>query len=252
MMLEQGVEAAGRAREWRKAALSMSCDVARPWEHGTVFRAGRYPSYYDLNVVLVEEPPAMRAGELVALEGLSHRLIEFVDAADAEPLRPAFERRGWRTTRLVWMRRAAEFQPTASDSRIQAHEVPYDAVRDLRVRWYHEDFPGIDPAAFHRQSREVALRRRARVFAVLEDGETIAFAQLEHHGEDAEISEVYVRRDRRGRGVGTAITKAAVAAGREACDLWIVADDEDRPKHLYHRLGFRATTKFMQFLRLPG
>jgi hypothetical protein len=35
------------------------------------------------------------------------------------------------------------------------------------------------------------------------------------------------------------------------CDLWIVADDEDRPKELYARLGFRPAWTAMEFQRLP-
>ena len=243
-----------RARAWRASTLRACCDSVEPWAHGTVFRATRYPSYYDLNVLLVEEPTSLGVAELSAqadraLAGLDHRLIEFVSAADADPLRPGFERAGWRSLRLVWMRHTAELPPGGSN---EVKELPYEAVDDLRVRWHHEDFPGIDPAAFHRQAREVALKRGARILAAREGGEAVAFAQLEHDGEGAEISEVYVRRDHRGSGLGTAVTRAAIAAGRSAQDLWISADDEGRAKALYARLGFRAAAKTMQFLRLPG
>jgi predicted GNAT family acetyltransferase len=121
----------------------------------------------------------------------------------------------------------------------------------LRVRWHEEDFSGRDPAAFHREQREVALRRDARVFAAVEDGAAVAFAQLERHGRGAEISEVYVRRDRRRRGIATAVTRAAAAAAREARDLWISADEYGEAKRLYHRLGFRPAARWTQFLRLP-
>ena len=50
---------------------------------------------------------------------------------------------------------------------------------------------------------------------------------------------------------GTAITRAAIETAGDAEDLWIVADDEDRPKELYARLGFRAAWRAMEFLRLP-
>ena len=55
----------------------------------------------------------------------------------------------------------------------------------------------------------------------------------------AEITSVYVLPEHRGGGRGTAITRAAIEACAGAADLWIVADDEDRPKELYARLGFR-------------
>jgi GNAT superfamily N-acetyltransferase len=250
-------EAPARARAWRVAALSETCDVIEPWKHGSVFRATRYPSYYDLNVVYVAEPLVISAAELAwfadeALAGLAHRLVEFAHAADAEPVRAEFERRGWRSLRLAWLRHAAEAPSARTVDRLEVAEVPFDAVGDLRVRWYREDFPGPDPATFHRQAREVALKRDARVFAALQDGVAVAFAQLEQRAQDAEISEVYVRRDRRGRGLGTAVTRAAIAAAGDARDLWISADDEGRPKRLYQRLGFRPAAEWMQFLRLPA
>jgi GNAT superfamily N-acetyltransferase len=257
---QQRGETAARARAWRLAALAASCDLAEPWEHGIAFRARRYPSYYDLNVVWVEEGSALSVEKLSefadrALAGLAHRLVEFADAANAEPLREEFELRGWRSLRLVWMRHATERRRSplgqASGDASEVQELPFDAVHDLRTLWHHEEFPGSSPAAFHRQAREVALHRGARVFAALEDGATVAFAQLEHHEQDAEITEVYVRRDRRGRGLGTAVTRAAVAAAGEARHLWIVADDEGRAKRLYRRLGFAPAARTMQFLRLP-
>jgi len=234
--------------------LSTTCDVFEPWEHGTVIRATRYPTYYDLNVVRVEQATSVDVDELVvfadeALAGLDHRLVEFDDVEVADALRPGFERRGWRALRLVLMRHAAPLPPGPE---VDVEEVPFDAVRDLRVTWHREVFPGEDPGAFHLQAREVALRRGARVLAVHDDGAPIGFAQLEHHGDDAEVTEVYVRPDHRGAGLGTAVTRAAVAAAGYVQDLWISADDEDRAKHLYERLGFRPEWRTMQFLRLPS
>jgi GNAT superfamily N-acetyltransferase len=62
---------------------------------------------------------------------------------------------------------------------------------------------------------------------------------------------VYVHPECRGRGRGAAMTRAAIAAAAGVRDLWIAADDEDRPKHLYARLGFRPAWTAMEFLRLP-
>ena len=58
------------------------CDVIEPWAHGTVVRATAYPSYYDFNLVRVEDDPAMSVEALVAfadeaLAGLAHRRFDF-------------------------------------------------------------------------------------------------------------------------------------------------------------------------------
>ena len=79
----------------------------------------------------------------------------------------------------------------------------------------------------------------------------MAFAQLERDGGAAEITHVYVHPEHRGAGRGTAMTRAAVEAAGDVPDLWIIADDEDRPKQLYARLGFRPAWVTMEFLRLP-
>jgi len=244
---------AARARAWRDGAHAAVCDVIEPWAHGTVVRATRYPSYYDFNVVRVEEDPAMDADALVALSdaalaGLEHRRLDFDDADRAEPLRAGFEARGWKAVRLVWMRHETP-PPPGPDIAVQ--EVPYDAVHALRVAWHDEESPDQDGSAYHAQAREVAQRREVRVLAVHEAGAPVAFAQLQHDGDAAEITQVYVDPRHRGGGRGTAMTRAAIQAAGDVRDLWIVADDEDRPKELYARLGFRPAWTTMEFTRWP-
>lgn len=249
--MDGGPEA--RARAWRRAALAAVCDVVEPWAHGTVLRATRYPSYFDFNVVRVEEDPGMNVEALVAfadeaLAGLAHRRVDFDLVAAAEPLRPRFEAKGWKALRLLWMRHEAA-PPPGPD--VPVAEVPYDDVHDLRLAWYEEDFPDQDPGAYHADAREVALRRDVQVLAVREGGTPVAFAQLERAGGAAEIAQVYARPDHRGSGRGTAMTRAAIEAAGDVHDLWIAADDDDRPKQLYGRLGFRPAWTAMEFLRLP-
>ena len=113
-------------------------------------------------------------------------------------------------------------------------EVPYDAVHELRVAWHREDFPDQDPSAYHAQAREVALRRDVQVLAVRERGAPVAFAQLERDGAAAEITQVYVHPEHRGGGRGTAMTRAAIEAAGDVRDLWIAADDDDRPRSSTH------------------
>jgi GNAT superfamily N-acetyltransferase len=131
-------------------------------------------------------------------------------------------------------------------------ELPYEAVRDLRVAWHREDFPDLDPAAYLTQAREVAINLGAQVLAVQRAGEPVAFAQVERVGSGAEISQVYVAPDHRGEGLGTALTRAAIEAAGDAPETWIIADDEGRPKHLYARLGFRPAWTAVELLRLPS
>jgi GNAT superfamily N-acetyltransferase len=232
---------------------SVVCDVFEPWAHGTVVRATRYPEYWDYNVVRVEEEPDMSVEALVAfadeaLAEVAHRRIDFEQADSAEPLRRRFAALGWLSERLVWMHHEAEPPPRPD---IVVEEIPYDAVDHLRIAWHAEDFPGHDPGDHVAEAREVAHRLGVQVLAVHEAGTPVAFAQLIRHAGSAEITQVYVHPEHRGRGLGTAMTSAAIEAAGDADALWIVADDEGRPKELYARLGFRPAWAAIEALRLP-
>ena len=218
-------------------------------------RATRYPGYWDYNVVLVDGDPAMSAEQLIAaadagLEGFKHRRLDFEQADAAEAVRADLESAGWETTRLSWM---LHTEPLPAGAEVETEDVGYDAVRELRVAWHSEDFPPeIDPSDYLDDAREVAMRRAVQVIAARDGDDLVGYAQIERIGATAEIAQVYVLPRHRGGGLGTALTRAAVEAAADAEDLWIVADDEGRPKKLYHRLGFRPAWTSVEFLRLPG
>ena len=246
-------EPAERARAWVHSAQEAVCDILEPWEHGAVARATRHPTYWDYNVVRVEEDVAMTADEVVQvadelLHGLAHRRVGFEFAARGEPIRDELERQGWKTTRLVWMLHAG---PSPAHTGLDVEQVHYDTVRHLRLAWLNEDFPTIDVTDHIEEAKEVDMKRDPQVFAAFEDDRPIGFTQLERARGSAEISSVYVDREHRGKGLGTAMTKAAIGAAGDVDDLWIVADDEDRPKQLYARLGFSAAWQLVDLLRLP-
>ncbi len=239
-----------RVRAWRNAVHAAVCDLIEPWEHGTIVRSTRYPTYYYFNAVRVEVADPISADAIAAiadraLGGLRHRRVTFDHVSTAEPLRAGFEAAGWNVERLLWLRHDGPLPPRERTHEID--EVPYDAVEHLRVAWHEEWRAGADASSFHRDAREVALRRGAVVVAVRADGAPVGFAQLESDGGTAEVSQVYVHPDHRGRGCGTALTRAAIRAAGGAGDLWICADDEGRPKRLYARLGFRPVWTTMEF-----
>lgn len=229
------------------------CD-AHPWEHGVVVRAERFPRCFDLNVVRVKGDPRLSVDALIeigehALSDLDYRRIDFDEASVAEPLRAEFRRQGFRSTRLVLMR--FEGAPVRLTD-FPVVEVDYDAVRELRRVWHQEDFPGLDDSQFEAQAREVRQTLGTRTLAAHQDGEQIAYAALDVGDRGVEIGALYVLPDHRGHGIGTALTLAAIATSHSPENLWICADDEDRPKQLYTRLGFRPVITWTEFLRLPN
>jgi GNAT superfamily N-acetyltransferase len=242
------------AQHWRRLMLETLCDVIEPWEHGEVLLATNYPDYWNYNVVQVEGDPRLSAAELVAvadekLAPFQHRRLDFLDADAAEAVRPDLEAAGWKASRLVWMHHDEPLPPGES---LPVEEVDYDDVVELRREWNHEDFPGVDQESHLDTAKGVSMTRGVRVIASIEDGVPAGFAQLEFIEGSAEVTHVFVSARHRGAGRGTALTRAAIeAAVDEVDDLWIVADDEDRPKQIYGRLGFRPAWVGTEFLRLP-
>jgi GNAT superfamily N-acetyltransferase len=229
------------------------CDSVEEWEHGWIVRSPSYPRYFDLSLVHVAEDPGFTADEVVAfadraLAGFEHRRVGFESIEAGERVRPGLEALGWMSERLVWMRHEGPAPPRGGR---RVEPVPYEAAHELRVAWTHEDFPTLDTTGYFEEARAVSMARGVEVFAVLEDGDTVAFAELERLGDSAEVASVYVHPDHRGAGLGTALTQAAIEAASDARDLWIVADADGRARQIYERLGFREAWTLLDFLRLP-
>jgi GNAT superfamily N-acetyltransferase len=245
---------AQRACAWHHRVQDLICDVEIPWEHGKVVRARRYPTYYDYNVVRVTGEPGLGAGELIAfaddaLHDLGHRRVDFDDADAAEARAADFAAAGWDVERRVVMR--FEGRQPAAEPDVVATD--YDVALPLRMAWLREDFPDVDFGGFADVAREVAMRLGTETFAIYGDGGgAIAFTDIERDGASAEVARVYVDAAHRGGGLGTRVTLAAVHAAGDVYDLWILADDDGRPKHLYARLGFREVWRMVKFQRVLG
>ena len=255
---------------WRRAQQALACDELVPWEHGTVLRTPSVPTYWDCNLVRVEgavpelDAPALMAAADELLAGMDHRKVEVEDEAAGARLRPAFATGGWHTERLAVMLRTGPPPPAPPG----VEEVPLSATRDLRAEWYAYD--ASDPESMHRLAAEqepIGERRGLRAFVIRADaaggvadrapgaagaGATapVAFATLAPGAGAAEIDLLYVTPAHRGRGLGAALVAAALAAGGHD-RAWIEADDQDRPRKLYERLGFATVWRRHAFTRAP-
>jgi GNAT superfamily N-acetyltransferase len=247
---------ASGALAWIRTLQASVCDEIRPWDHGTVLRSSRYPTYYDYNVVRVEEDPGVGFEELAAfvdheLSGHRHRRLDFEPACFGEPLRARFQAAGWKAIRLLWLRHDGS-TPAGGEHEVEL--VPYDDVLDLRLSWGGEDLDSEnqDLAQHRADAREVAMQQGVEVLAVRDAGVPIAFAQITRLDGAAELAQLYVRPEHRGSGVGTSLAVAAIEATRGARELWICADDQDRPKELYKRLGFVPAVTTLELTLLPA
>jgi ribosomal protein S18 acetylase RimI-like enzyme len=93
--------------------------------------------------------------------------------------------------------------------------------------------------------------RDARLFGVRgPDQELVATTALFSDGQVAQVEDVYVVPEARGRGHGRAMVAAAAPAGQADHGLtFIVADDNDWPKQLYAKLGFKPVSRSWSFHR---
>lgn len=215
-------------------------------------RTALAPDWWDANAVRVEDgAERLDAATLLASaerlqDGLRHRRVEVEDERAGERLRAPFAAAGWLTERHAFMRREGDAIAAAAPVR----EVPFARTRALRLEWYRAaDWWSEREAPLLDSQQALAERNGTRAFMAGEQG----FACLwTPPGRTAgEIEQVYVTPAWRGRGLGSALVRAALAAGARRVN-WIVADDEDRPKRLYERLGFRTAWVLHLFTRLPS
>jgi len=247
------VAAEERFRRWHLPWKERVCGEVTPFSHGTVFRSLRYSDYWEYNCIRLDR--RMTASEMIAvadreLVGCAHRLVEWMIPMPAGVVGDLRER-GWIVTPLIFMLHDGR---AVHGGRGAIGEVDYDAVRELRDIWHREDFgEHTETDSFHVQGREVAELARVRVIAALEDDRPIGFAQVETHDGGSEVSQVFVRPERRGAGLGTTLTECAVRkAAAAGPDVWICAEREDRPRRLYERLGFNAVVETGVAILPPG
>lgn len=250
-----GLTAEERFRQWHLAWMERLCDEIRPFSHGTTLRSRRLPDYWEYNCVRLDRPMDARGMIAAAdreLADCAHRYVQWMIPMP-EPVVGELRERGWLANPLVFMLHDGRVPP---EGRGELVEVDYDAVRELRDTWLREDFGDqMDTVAgetFHAQAREVAELADVHVIAAVEEGRPTGFAQVETHDRGSEVTQVFVRPERRGSGLGNALTARAISvAAKAAPDVWICAERDGRPRRLYERLGFRAVVETGSAILLP-
>jgi len=116
----------------------------------------------------------------------------------------------------------------------ESKEVPLQQLLSLFLREQWADYMELDDVEFY---LEVALY----VVTAWREDEIIGFARLEGDGRiSVEISDVLVRSDFQGRGIGTELVRRLVEHIRRLDPYYIQVDPiGDREVHLYEKFGFR-------------
>ena len=243
-----------RALAFMRAGLAVTADAVRTIEAGLVLSTPSLPAVWAVNQLWVTAPLA--SNELVELAdeqlaGFDYRQIAVENQLAGPDLEASLRAAGWRAERDVVMILTAGADRCTGTSIVE--EPDEDEVLELIRRWYEEDEPalsGIEQLVAYGRREARALSDRL-LGVRSSDGRLVAISKLRAVGDIAQVEDVYTVPEARGRGFARALISRAVALARETDNelIFIVADDEDWPKRLYERLGFRAVGHLWQFHR---
>jgi GNAT superfamily N-acetyltransferase len=243
-----------RAVAFVRGGAARTADLVRSIDAGLVLSTPSLPDVWWLNRLRISEP--LTFAELIELAnrelaGLAYRDIGLEHQASGRSLEASFKAARWKVERDVVMVLAAPADPPADTSIVI--EPAEDDVLELIRRWFGED----QPAGSELEQLVEYARREARVLddrllgVRSGDGRLVAMSKLRSDGRTAQVEDVYTVPEARGRGFARALVSRAVELARaDGHDLiFIVADDDGWPKHLYGRLGFRPVGHLWQFHR---
>ena len=174
---------------------------------------------------------------------LSFRQVRVEPEATALEMTTTWAGSGWKVDREVYM--ALMGQPTREVSPEAVVELDDEQTSTLMRRWLSEDHPGV---ATSRLDQVDAYGRREgkfwgeRSFGVLDDtGAPVALTKLRSRRGTAWVEDVYTAPEARRRGFARTLVTYATGLARSAGHelVFIIADDNDWPRHLYESIGFR-------------
>jgi GNAT superfamily N-acetyltransferase len=207
------------------------------------------------------------ADRLLGGAGMAHRRLRVEPAADAR-LRDGLVALGYRAETHVFQvfEGGAAAAPALVDG-VVVEEASVDDVLAATETYLKTDADtpyGRDPRTRrhlleHHGSFGPAGAEERRFVVRSPDGRSVvAWARLwtREGGAEAQVEDVVVLAPHRGRGYGRAVVAAATRAALETSPtlLFIVADGDDWPQHLYTRLGYAAAGVqgvYLRFARLP-
>lgn len=254
-----------RANFERSRAFTRAMDDALatrriPQPLGTVIVNDDYPASHSMNFLRVEgRRPAVTADEVegaveAAMDAAGRRHLQAVieDGDAGHRLAAELRARGWEATELVTM---AWLSAPRRDPAVPAAVVPWEVLRpSVLAHWRSDPSVGDEEVARQLTDRRAALARGTNLrhlAAPAPPAEPAAFADLYSDGRTAQIESVNTLEGHRNQGLASAmVLHAARLARDEGHDLvFLVADVEDWPRHLYARLGFEEIGRWWELSR---
>lgn len=237
----------------REIELAGGEEIPSPLGYGMVTH--ELPLRHDSNFLVLDRPAEAdeaiaEADRILGGAGRDYRVILTFDAELGERLRPEFDSRGWRTMRSIFMAQLRDPDKSADLSVVQ--EFDQSALRPQRRKTILSYPWGTPTLAEELLDSKIHLARRARTrfFGVPFGDDIVAWTDLYVAQGVAQIEDVATVEEHRGKGYATAVVLRAIEEGRrEGADLvFLVADGEDWPRHLYARLGFDEVGALYKFV----
>jgi GNAT superfamily N-acetyltransferase len=222
-----------------------------PVKHGWVLRTPSLPQVWSLNQFRVADALTPADAVVLAEEYQIHQSFRHVVLEDVSAVDENAEQLGadWQVNREVLMTLAGGADRDADANAVI--ELSEEQGLALMRRWAAEDHPEISTEGL--EQLEEYNRREGRLwserrFGVLgDDGNPAAMTKFRSDGSTGWIEDVYTVPEARGRGFArtlvTHATRCSIAANNDV--TFIIADDNDWPKHLYAKIGFRPIGKLI-------
>lgn len=245
-------------RYWRQLEELVSTDrVDFRW--GTAFLDAAFPVRYDANHLWIEDPvPDVTADELIAEAdrilggaGLGHRKVMVAREDDGRRLAIGFAEQGYRVSPLLTM--AVLGEPDGPVDTAAVEVVDFATARlALETVTLREPY-GTSPEVVRQLTDyhdKILEALDGRVYVVRDEGQIAAYCELYLLDGVAQVEDVNTLEEYRGRGYAKAVVSAAVRDARaaEAEVIFLYADAEDWPRHLYRKLGFRDLGTSYEYL----
>jgi ribosomal protein S18 acetylase RimI-like enzyme len=243
--MERGLLAAAAQRSEPHPLGLLLFDDARPrvWVHNQLHVTGPAGDIDDVVRILDEH-----------YEGLEHRRAVVEDEVEGERLAEGFRARGWVVDTTVYMalREPRDREPDASlAAEVSAQQQRAVEHQTLGESPFAKEAEVRDMLVDARVARQAAVDE-CRLIGGMVDGRHVGNTTVYIAGDIAQVEDVATLRDYRGRGVARAMVSLAVDIARESDPglIWIAADDNDWPKELYAKLGFRPMGRIFSFTRV--
>jgi ribosomal protein S18 acetylase RimI-like enzyme len=243
-----------RIRAFHRRLQRESADRVLPTRHGTAILGDSIPDVYDHNYVSVESP-RVGASELSADadEALADRRHRRVIVEDGTPgLAADFAAEGYTlSTHLVLAHTRA---PDRLVDTSAVRQVPLDDLLPGRTEATLREPWGSASLAvqLNEAKRRIARATPTRFYGVFADGEIAGWCELRVGDGVAQIEDVEVLQEFRGRGLGRAVVQHALEHGLRSADVvFLEALADDWPRELYAKLGFTVVGRRDFYTRLP-